>query len=255
MTPTYEHLGDADEVANALYASWQLLADHLPGGWARRAPGAIAAVTGLPVPTLNGVWCGSADAHPTEVAELLDAVAGRGVPHCLQLPTGSAALRAVALERGMTAEQDVPLMRLDDKPQQSNSSALRVRRLAPEDAMVHAHIAARGFGAPVEVFAALVAQPLVSAAGLAYYVGEVDGDPVTTGLGLTIGDFVGVFSIATPPEQRRRGYGAAITARIVADGYTAGARWAWLQSSTDGYGVYQRLGFTTVATWQSWIAS
>ena len=160
-----------------------------------------------------------------------------------------ASLRALAVERGMTHEEHVPLMRLDGQPQESNSSALRVRRLAPEDAKVHADIAARGFGAPVEVFAALVAQPLVSAAGLAYYVGEVDGDPVTTGLGLTIGDHVGVFSIATPPEQRRRGYGAAITARIVRDGYTAGARWAWLQSSKDGYRVYQRLGFTTVATW------
>jgi N-acetylglutamate synthase len=78
---------------------------------------------------------------------------------------------------------------------------------------------------------------------------------VTTGLGLTIGDHVGVFSIATPPEQRRRGYGAAITARIVADGYTAGARWAWLQSSKDGYGLYEQLGFITIATWECWIAS
>ena len=255
MTATYDHLGDADEVANALYTSWQLLADHLPGGWARRASGAIAAVTCLPVPTLNGVWCGSADARPTEVAELLDAVASRGVPHCLQLPTAGAALRAVALERGMTPEEDVPLMRLDGKPQGSNSSALRVRRLAPEDAMVHADIAARAFGAPIEVFAALVSQPLLSADGLAYYVGEIDGDLVTTGLGMTIGDHVGVFSIATPPEHRRRGYGAAITARIVADGQAAGARWAWLQSSTDGYGVYERLGFTTVATSECWIAS
>jgi GNAT superfamily N-acetyltransferase len=255
MTETHEQPGDAGDVANALYTSWQLLANPLPGGWARRAPGAIAVVTHLPLPTLNGVMCGSADANPSEVAELLGAVRDTGLPHCLQLPTGGTALRALALERAMTRGEDIPLMRLDGVPRESISSALHVRRLTPEDAAVHADIAARGFGAPVAVFAPLVAQPLVSTNGLALYVGEVDGDPVTTGLGLTIGDHVGPMDIATLPEHRRRGYGAAITARIVRDGYAAGARWAWLQSTKDGYSVYEQLGFTTVGTWECWIAT
>ena len=61
---------------------------------------------------------------------------------------------------------------------------------------------------------------------------------------------VGVFNIATPPEHRGRGYGRAVTARVVADGVRAGARTAYLQASPMGLGVYQRMGFRTGETWR-----
>jgi hypothetical protein len=69
-----------------------------------------------------------------------------------------------------------------------------------------------------------------------------------------VGGCTGVFSVATPPAHRRRGYGAALTARAVTDGLAAGAAWAWLQSSPPGYGIYARLGFRTVETRACWIA-
>jgi predicted GNAT family acetyltransferase len=70
---------------------------------------------------------------------------------------------------------------------------------------------------------------------------------------VTLDDYVGVFNVATPPEHRRRGYGAAITARVVSDGLAAGARWAWLQSSPAGYRVYEELGFRTLERWLAWV--
>jgi hypothetical protein len=35
---------------------------------------------------------------------------------------------------------------------------------------------------------------------------------------------------------------------------SGGAKWAWLQSSRDGYSVYARLGFETVERWSSWFS-
>jgi predicted GNAT family acetyltransferase len=84
-------------------------------------------------------------------------------------------------------------------------------------------------------------------------VGEVDGEIVTTALGTVFGDCVGVFNVATPEAHRRRGHGAAITARVVTDGLAAGADWAWLQSSEVGYRVYEALGFETVERWSCWV--
>lgn len=55
-------------------------------------------------------------------------------------------------------------------------------------------------------------------------------------------------------DHRRHGYGAAITGRAVHDGLAQGARWAWLQSSADGYGIYQKLGFRTQESWECWVA-
>jgi predicted GNAT family acetyltransferase len=90
--------------------------------------------------------------------------------------------------------------------------------------------------------------------GVRCYLGEVGGQAVTTGVGVTLGDSTGVFNIATPPAHRRRGYGAAVTARAVADGLAAGAKWAWLQASPAGYATYTRLGFETAETWKCWLA-
>jgi hypothetical protein len=44
-----------------------------------------------------------------------------------------------------------------------------------------------------------------------------------------------------------------VTARAAADGFAAGATWAWLQSSTTGYHVYEALGFRTLERWLCWV--
>ena len=116
-------------------------------------------------------------------------------------------------------------------------------------------VAAAGFGIDVEHFRQLITPEVSRLRGWRAYVGEGGGDLVATGGGFTHGDQVGVFNIATPPSHRRRGYGAALTARAVSDGVRDGATWAWLQATSDGLPVYERLGFKTVERWRFWIAA
>src|SRR5262249_19160338 len=85
------------------------------------------------------------------------------------------------------------------------------------------------------------------------YIGEVDGVAVTTGLAGLHGGWMGVFDIATPESYRRRGYGAAVTARIVEDALAIGTDQAYLQSSESGRGASGRLGFSTAETWSVWM--
>ena len=77
-------------------------------------------------------------------------------------------------------------------------------------------------------------------------MGFAAGEPVVSGLGWRTGRTAGVYSIATVPSARRRGYGAAMTARVVADGVAAGCDVAALQASEMGRPIYERLGFRTV---------
>jgi GNAT superfamily N-acetyltransferase len=84
------------------------------------------------------------------------------------------------------------------------------------------------------------------------YVGYADGDPVVSGLGWRSGRTIGVYSIATIAPARRRGYGAAMTARVVADGALAGCDVAALQASEMGRPIYERLGFRTVITYDAY---
>lgn len=130
-----------------------------------------------------------------------------------------------------------------------------VWRAPARRAGLHASVAAAGFGAPQELLAQLVTAGLLGLPGVRCYLGETGGQTVTTGMGVTLGDFTGVFNIATPPAHRRHGYGTAVTARAVADGLAAGARWSWLQSSALGYATYARLGFHPVETWTCWTAA
>ncbi len=133
------------------------------------------------------------------------------------------------------------------------TEGLALRRLAPDEAALHCEIAAEAFGAPTEVFAALVPEAALARPELRGYVGEVNGEPVVTAVGIVAGGAVGIFNVATTPPHQRRGYGAAATVRAFADGIGAGASWGWLQSSEVGYGVYQRLGFETLEWWDCWV--
>lgn len=249
---------DADAVAAALAETWQHLVRALPGGSTVRAGGAIALISGVALPTLNGVWPERADPDPGAVAGLLDRVTATGLPYCLQLrPGASPQLAGLAAAQAMSLEEEIPLMVLEDPAEirrARSPDGLVVRELCPEQARSHVTVAAAGFEAPEELFVQLMPADVLRLPGLRCYLGEVDGQAVTTGLGITLGSSVGVFNIATPPEYRRRGYGAAVTARAIADGLAAGASWSWLQSSPPGYATYARLGFRQVETWQCWVA-
>jgi ribosomal protein S18 acetylase RimI-like enzyme len=109
-------------------------------------------------------------------------------------------------------------------------------------------VTARGFEAPRELLEPLFATGM-QADGLAIWLAYVDGVPVSTATGLLRGRAVGIFTVATPPEHRRRGYGAAVTTRAVEHGFAASASWAFLQSSELGFPVYEALGFGTVSTY------
>jgi GNAT superfamily N-acetyltransferase len=247
---------DADAAASALATSWQHFVGAMPG-WARREGGVLAAMSGVPLANCNGVWAEQVDPDEELVGALLNEVATAGLPYCLQLrPGAGTVLTSVPAARGMVPGGQVPLMVLDGPALRAPQcvDGLEIRELAPEAVHEHVTVGASGFGAPEELFAQLATTALLSLPGVRCYVGEVDGQPVTTGIGLTLYPFVAIFSIATPPRFRGQGYAGAVTARAVADGLSGGAEWAWLQSSPAGYPVYARLGFKTVERWISWVS-
>ncbi len=245
-------------VVAAFVETWRHLLAVMPGAWAVAEPGALAGVTGVALPTLNGVWAHGTDVSPDVIGDLLDRVAATGLPHCLQVrPAASDLLAGLVAARGMTPAGNVPLMALAGPARLTAAppAGLTFRELVPDEAHVHAEMTAAGFELPLEPFRQLVTPAMLSAPGARCYLGEVDGRAVTTGLSHTSGAYAAIFNIATLPAYRLRGYGAAVTARAVADGIAAGAEWSWLQASEAGYPVYRRLGFRTVEDWPSWLSS
>jgi len=244
--------GPSEQASSLLLAARAWLGERVPGGWSRQDGVHVASVTGMAAATMNGVWSARPDAN--RFPQWLSSVRDAGVPHCAQFPSGSTTGRNAVEAAGLTRGEEAPLMYAGAGTAAAVVPGLVVRRLATDELAVHAEVAAAGFGAPAELFAPLVALGLAERSALHFYVAEVGGEQVATGLGLHLADHVGVFNIATPPEHRRRGYGAAITSRIVGDALAAGARGAWLQSSAEGHSVYERLGFVDVGVWECWLS-
>lgn len=245
---------DGETVAERLLGTLGLLVGSLPAGWLHPFPGGTSVFTGAPVPTLNGVWAVTAGAGEDEVQRAVDAVqAGAAVPYCLQArPSIRATAAQVAERRGMQATDDIPLMTAVGPVSGPEPRELAIRRLEATESRLHAEIAGEAFDAPPEVFTSIVNEATFALPELRAYAGDINGLPVCTAIAARVQDSVGVFNVATAPEHRGRGYGAAVTARAIAD---SGAAWSWLQSSELGYGVYERLGFRTVEHWACWIAA
>jgi GNAT superfamily N-acetyltransferase len=117
----------------------------------------------------------------------------------------------------------------------------------------HAEVAAAGFEMPAALAIAFIGEELWARAGATVYVGYAEGHPVTSGFGVRSGRTIGVFTIATTPEARGRGFGAAMTARVVADGAAAGCDVAALQASSMGRPIYERMGFRLVQEYDVFI--
>ena len=131
---------------------------------------------------------------------------------------------------------------------------LEIRRVTDATGIdVHRQVVTAGFGSDRAVALGTACTGLLVRPECVVYVGYADGIPVVSGLGWRSGRTIGVYSIATVQSARRRGYGAAMTARVVADGVDAGCDAAALQASAMGRPIYERQGFRTVVRYDAYV--
>jgi GNAT superfamily N-acetyltransferase len=83
-----------------------------------------------------------------------------------------------------------------------------------------------------------------------FWLAYVNGEAAATALSYAGHGVVNVEAVATLPEHRRRGIGAAVTwAATLAEP----ARPAVLIASDDGIGTYRRMGYLPLTRWTLWI--
>lgn len=240
-----------------LLTVWETFVAALPAARLEQAPGyVVVSYPRFPSAAMNAVWSwGGGATAAADLASRLAEIEAAGAPPGVIVFDGEAPeLEREARRLGLTERHEIPgMVATTSTFRPAHAAELEIvvarERQQCEQAL---DVAAAGFGFPRE-WAEELYSPELLAPGLTLYLGLAAERPVTTALTFRTEESVGIFNVATPPEERGRGYGAAVTSRAVVDGLSAGARTAWLQASGMGFGIYERLGFETVSTAELWV--
>lgn len=87
---------------------------------------------------------------------------------------------------------------------------------------------------------------LSPAAAQKFFLASVDGKPVATSLVFFNGHAAGFYFVTTLSEYRKRGIGLALTRKMMQFAKKAGLSFASLQSSPEGFHMYQQAGFKEI---------
>lgn len=271
MSDTAERPGDnaapdpetlARLVHENVITSFAVAGGYVPGSVVERRDGVALVASGLPIRLFNQVLIEADGASSAVVAAAVTVLRARGAPFAVDLRRGvDDRYLPLMAELGLVAMPERPWMPgmaihplSRDATWAQPAAGLEIRQATDGTGIAdHVRAAADGFGAPVELMEAIVTEALLGYPGATVYAGYADGVPVVSGLGIRTGRTIGVYNVATVEAARRRGYGAAMTMRIVDDGAAAGCDTAILQASGMGQSVYERLGFRTVVEYDGYV--
>lgn len=227
------------------------------GGRIEEEPGAVFIASGLPRSAFNPVFVTQPPQDPARTLEHARSFMSRsGVRSwaLIAFPESAPLMSAAAAQAGLPPPTRRPGMLLAPIPSKAPPlpPGLRIRRAITRPLwgkMVR--VALEGFGAtPPEDADEFL--PYVDGGRARGYVGFVQGKPVATSVGFSHVGVCGVFFVATLPEYRGKGYGAALTWRATMEARREGCRVGYLQASEMGYPVYTKMGYRQVAEYLTW---
>lgn len=150
---------------------------------------------------------------------------------------------------GFGLSNDTPGMAVDlqalNKPA-TNVDGLEIRVVEDEDSLrTWTNIFVRGYGLPPAWEERVFELWLKFGLDLPIrnYLGYWNGKPVSTSTLFLGGGVAGIYCVATLPEARGKGIGAALTLQPLLDAQDMGYLIGALQSSEMGFNVYKKLGF------------
>ena len=151
-------------------------------------------------------------------------------------------------------EMILPKESADLRPPPSDLEIHRVRELS--ERLSWERTAALGFQMPdPKLFDQLATPQSLETEGLTYYLGTCAGKPVATAILFISENIAGIYGVSTIPEFRGRGFGAAMTASAVLDGFQSGCDLSSLQAGPMGFPVYLKMGFRHILDYLVWRVS
>lgn len=247
------------DVADNLRQSFRELAGDKPHGEVLEFPGVSIASLGVMFQMFNAAFLSEPVETPAALAERLQTAKqyfdarqmqwsfwfcedwlAAGIRRKLSRTCESHALRLSAEMPGMVAESIQPPLRplpeIEVRRVQAGSSLNDFRA-----------IGSTCFHVPFAWFSEVFDERVSERGAFVSWVGYRDGIPVATAASIRSDGNLGIYNVATAPEFRGRGYGEAITRYAIQAGAGEGnVNRVVLQSTSQGQGIYERMGFRPV---------
>lgn len=242
-----------------MVATWRAVLAGSPRPSVAEVGNVVLLGSGLPIPLFNpALVTGTVDDPEATLADIAAHYGELGSPYTVYfLDELTPGLSAVAEAAGMVEHWQPPLMVLDPiRPAPpSGVDGLEVEVVDGANLDDYSATLAGGFGMPKVLADAFLGSGPHEIEGLTLFLARLESEPVAASAVFLTDDVAGVYNVATLPEARGKGVGAAVTWAAVEAGRTAGGTVAILQASGAGEPVYARMGFTTPARYRQFEAA
>lgn len=219
------------------------------GGSVDELEGAVVMHSGIPIAMFNPAFViGDPPDAPAVIAAVGEHFAERRGPFAVYFRDAVAPRLAEACAAaGLVEHWQPPLMVLDPIPEEDPPTPDGVTIETVEATNYDTYLATlcAGFGMPAELIAPFEGGAMLNIAGFTGLIGRLDGRPVAASAVFVHEDTAGVYNVATVPDHRGKGIGAAVTTAAARAGAAGGAQRSILQASEAGQPVYTRLGYAT----------
>ena len=216
----------------------------------------ISIATGMPVPAFNPTFVVRPPRDPARALQRVrDFYTRYGLAGEVNASGDTAhAVAEAAPAAGLVAGHRVPCLLLAPLlATLPTVPGLQVQRVDDAAALLRFNdVCAEVFGLERQVIAVFDDPRVLEMPGSALHLGLVDGTPIATAWSYCVDDVVLLFNIATLDSHRRRGIGEAMTWRALHDGFSQGCDLAFLQSTSVGRPLYERMGFGHAVDLQTW---
>lgn len=244
MSFSVDDLGQRSDVN--LVATWSVTSAAI-GGALGGPPSCPFAVSGLPAAPFNGAAVLERIDDPGALLdELVAFMAGHQVPFLLWVRDGvDDELVELARGAGFTEAGRPPAMALSSiGAVPSPPAGVTIEEVVDDTGIDHyRRVLHLGFGFPMEIVERLVTISTASGDQMAAVLLRVDDEAVACAQLSVTGTTAGIWNVATLPDHRRRGLGAAATWAAIGMGAARGCDHAILTASEMGQPVYRDMGF------------
>lgn len=228
----------------------------------------VSFYSGLPGPVFNGVvsvnmTCEDVQSTANDLQAKLNQKGGPAM-WWVGPQTAPENIDALLEQHGLQPTGDVPNMVIalaelpSTQPQIANFRIKKVNKTnnAAGQAL-WARTTAKGFGVP-DFIGAEVAEMEATYNDSHYkaahhYIGYLDDVPVAASAMILDAGVAGIYAVATAPEARRKGIGAAMSRMPLHEAMEMGYHVGVLQASAMGYPVYEKLGFQEVFRFRTYL--